>query len=310
MTLTNLNEPPVWINPPTTIWASPSSPQPVGFALRGFVADPDGISDASTFAIVSGNAAGRFTIDSTTGQLFAVAPGLTCPNSVCPVYNLTISATDKGVDGSPLSVFASVGVVISPQAVRPILDISPNTTVFVLENSPPGTSLADFVALSAPVGSALTFALQASGPDSTALAWPFAMTTIAGKGMSETGLGKVSVAWDGVAGSVPWLFLDFENGHRRYAAVVSIMDTSFGVPLIDVVSITIEVQDAPEAPYFAPSRVAGAGSFILVVAEGSAAGTSAAVDAARSTLPPSVGGGLRALDDDVGDSMPGNLTYA
>jgi hypothetical protein len=150
--------------------------------------------------------------------------------------------------------------------------------------------------------------------------FPFAIATIAG-GTNNVNQGQLSVKWDGTALSK--LFnLDFEApsksgvysvGFKTFTMTVTATDTHVP-PASSIVSVTINLIDVQEAPYFNhATRVANSGFYRFSIPEHSpisnAVNAKATIDTARSvnagnqTL-----GGVLAIDDDVADI--GRLAYS
>jgi hypothetical protein len=112
--LTNVNEVPFWQKVPMlfarafeTQTLSPNIAQP-------FVWDQDlnvsSTGEYLTFNITSGNAAGIFSIDSSSGQISVVSIGVLRLGD--PTYVLTVQALDAGINGPRLSSSTTVNVTI------------------------------------------------------------------------------------------------------------------------------------------------------------------------------------------------------
>jgi hypothetical protein len=149
--------------------------------------------------------------------------------------------------------------------------------------------------------------------------FPFAIATIAG-GTNNVGQGQISVKWDGTALSK--LFnLDFEApsktgvyavGFNTFTMTVTATDTHVP-PASSIVSVTINLVDIQEAPYFnSATRVANSGFYRFSIPEhtpiSSAIGAMATIDVTRSiNAGNQTVGGVLATDDDVADI--GRLRY-
>jgi hypothetical protein len=320
--LTNVNEAPFWLTVPT-LNAIQIDLQTLSPALGPFALDQDfngtGNSERLSYSIDSGNSQAIFAIDSTTGQLSVVRSAMLFFGNASIV--LIIRVTDRGISGAALSATTSVTITISDNNHPPVFSQS-SYTFNINENQ-------DYNALILPAilssdaeyqtGEKVIYTLSPSG-NNINRPFPFAISTIAG-GTNNVNQGQLSVKWDNTAFSK--LFnLDFEAptkssvyavGFKTFTMTVTATDTHVP-PASSIASITINLLDVPEAPYFNhATRVANSGFYRFSIPEhtpiSNAVNTRAMIDLARSinagnqTL-----GGILALDDDIADI--GRLVYS
>jgi VCBS repeat-containing protein len=320
--LRNVNEAPIWLAVPV-LFARASELQDVGQALVALVRDQDldiaATNERLAFSLLSGNTNSIFAVHPSSGQISVVNNNsLTYPVGAPagPEYNLTVQVTDAGVDGTAISAAVLVTIRTVDNNRRPTLV---PYTFFLDENAPPGTEIgrvfaADVDSIS---GQTVIYTLDAAGGNINR-PFPFNITTLRNAGTGNVGVGILSVAWDGAAGSLPWANLDFEGpakqaviggvGFSTYTTTVTATD-SHPSRLSATASVVIVLRDVPESPFFAPSRVASSATFSLTVAENSPAGTPVAVIDSLSARAANSNGGLWAADDDIVDAGQ-NLTYA
>jgi hypothetical protein len=322
ISLTNVNEAPFWLTVPT-LNAIQLDLQTLSPALGLFAQDQDfngtGNTEQLTYSIDSGNSQLIFAIDANTGQLSVIRTNmLTFGNA--PV-TLVIRVTDRGVSGAALSATTSVTITISDNNHPPVFGQA-SYTFNINENQ-------DYSALISPTilasdqewstGEKVIYTIAPSG-NNINRPFPFAITTAAG-GTNNVGQGQISVKWDGTALSK--LFnLDFEApsktgvytvGFNTFTMTVTATDTHVP-PASSIVSVTINLVDIQEAPYFnSATRVANSGFYRFSIPEhtpiSSAIGAMATIDVPRSiNAGNQTAGGVLATDDDVADV--GRLRYS
>ena len=326
LTVVNVNEAPVWL-PVPSLYARALDLQDVGQALLAYVRDQDatvaatGESLSFAFGSPSGNTNSIFALSSQSGQLSVVNnASLVCPGCSAvvtgPVFSLRITVQDAGIAGARLSSTTVVTVTTVDNNFAPTIPATYSFTV--VENTPLGVEVARVFASDrdSASGQFVTYTLVPAGANVNR-PFPFNITTAPNTGVGNVGAGIIAVAWDGVAGSVPWGYLDNEApakqaalggvGFRTYTMSVTATDSHFS-HLTATSAVTIFVLDAPEAPYFAPSRVPGAGYFTLTVPENSGVGATLTLVPSQSVNGGGVGGSVLGYDDDASDA--GALSYA
>jgi hypothetical protein len=322
--LTNVNEAPFWRTIPT-LNAIQIDLQTLSPALGPFAQDQDfngtGNTEQLTYSIDSGNSQAIFAIDANTGQLSVIRTSmLIFGNS--PV-TLIIRVTDRGISGAALSATTSVTITISDNNHPPVFSQS-SYTFNINENQDYNSLILPAILTSdlewqPPTNEKVIYTLSPSG-NNINRPFPFAISTIAG-GTNNVNQGQLSVKWDNTAFSK--LFnLDFEAptkssvyavGFKTFTMTVTATDTHVP-PASSIASITINLVDVPEAPYFNhATRVANSGFYRFSIPEhtpiSNAVNTRAMIDLTRSinagnqTL-----GGVLALDDDIADI--GKLVYS
>jgi hypothetical protein len=320
--LTNVNEAPFWLSVPT-LNAIQIDTQTLSPALGPFAQDQDfngtGNTEQLTYSIDSGNSQAIFAIDANTGQLSVIRTNMLIFGSA-PV-TLIIRVTDRGISGAVLSATTSVTITISDNNHPPVFSQSSYT--FNINENQDYNSLILPTILSSDVewvsGEKVTYTLLPSG-NNINRPFPFAISTISG-GTNNVNQGQLSVKWDNTAFSK--LFnLDFEAptkssvyavGFKTFTMTVTATDSHIP-PASSIASITINLVDVQEAPYFNhATRVANSGFYRFSIPEhtpiSDAVNTRAMIDLTRSinagnqTL-----GGVLALDDDIADI--GRLVYS
>jgi hypothetical protein len=321
--LTNVNEAPFWLTVPT-LNAIQIDLQTLSPALGLFARDQDfngtGNTEQLIYSIDSGNSQSIFAIEPNSGQLSVVKYAALLFNNTSPNI-LIIRVTDRGVGGAALSSTTSVTITVSDNNHPPVFG-QPSYTFNINENQ-------DYNSLISPailagdqewqVGEKVLYTIAPSG-NNINRPFPFAITTAAG-GTNNVGQGQLSVKWDGTALSK--LFnLDFEApsksgayavGFNTFTMTVTATDTHVP-PASSIVSVTINLIDIQEAPYFnSATRVANSGYYRFSIPEhtpvSSAIGAIATIDAARSiNAGNQTAGGVLAIDDDVADI--GKLRYS
>ena len=149
VTLLDVNEAPVFTSPPSvTLKEDAGEGTVVGVATA---TDTDAGQQLSYS--ISGSAASKFTIDSTSGQI-KVASGAKFDFESQPTFSITVKATDNG---SPAE---SVSTALTLQ----ITDVNESPTILstdfdIPENSPPGTSLGDLSTTDPDAGDILSYEL-------------------------------------------------------------------------------------------------------------------------------------------------------
>ena len=125
-------------------------------ASVGTVTATDVDSTNLTYSITSGNAAGKFAINPTTGEI-TVADGLNFED--VNFYSLTIQVED---DGTPIeSDTATVTIVISNVNDAPVVG---DETFSVTENVPTGTVVGSVTGTDEDAGQSITYAITAGDP--------------------------------------------------------------------------------------------------------------------------------------------------
>jgi sugar lactone lactonase YvrE len=321
--LTNVNEAPFWLTVPT-LNAIQIDPQTLSPALGHFAQDQDfngtGNTEQLTYSIDSGNSQLIFAIDSNTGQLSVIRTSALFYPATPPV-TLVIRVTDRGVSGAALSATTSVTITISDNNHPPVFGQS-SYTFNINENQDYSALISPAILASdqeSPTGEKVIYTISPSG-NNINRPFPFAIATVAG-GTDNVGQGQLSVKWDGTALSK--LFnLDFEApsktgvyaaGFKTFTMTVTATDTHVP-PASSIASVTINLIDIQEAPYFnSATRVANSGFYRFSIPEhtpiSNAVNTKATIDVVRSinsgnqTL-----GGVLATDDDAADI--GKLLYS
>jgi hypothetical protein len=320
--LTNVNEAPFWRTIPT-LNAIQIDLQTLSPALGLFAQDQDfngtGNTEQLTYSIDSGNSQAIFAIDSSSGQLSVIRSSMLIFGSA-PV-TLIIRVTDRGISGAALSATTSVTITISDNNHPPVFSQS-SYTFNINENQDYNALILPAILsddLEHPTGEKVIYTLSPSG-NNINRPFPFAISTLSG-GTNNVNQGQLSVKWDNTAFSK--LFnLDFEAptkssvyavGFKTFTMTVTATDTHIP-PASSIASITINLVDVPEAPYFNhATRVANSGFYRFSIPEhtpiSNAVNTRAMIDLTRSinagnqTL-----GGVLALDDDIADI--GRLVYS
>jgi len=323
ITLTNVNEAPFWLTVPT-LNAIQIDLQTLSPALGLFAQDQDfngtGNTEQLTFLIDSGNGQSIFGIDANTGQLSVIRTNMLFFLTTPPV-TLVIRVTDRGISGAALSATTSVTITISDNNHPPVFG-QPSYTFNINENLDYNSLISVPILTSDQewqAGEKVTYTLAPSG-NNINRPFPFAIATIAG-GTNNVNQGQLSVKWDGTAMSK--LFnLDFEapsktgvytGGFNTFTMTVTATD-SHVPPASSIVSVTVNLVDIQEAPYFnSATRAANSGFYRFSIPEhtpvSSAIGAIATIDFARSiNAGNQTTGGVFAADDDLIDI--GRLRYS
>ena len=327
VTLTNVNEAPFWTTGSVGVNARETdAPQTLTPIASQFAWDQDlnvtANNEVLTYSIFSGNTNNWFSINPSSGQLSVVVQNVLLFGGAA--QPLVVRVTDAG--GQWVQATFTVAIIQNNHA--PFF-AQPQGYVFnISENQAYGTLVATVLANdlewnSPALNQKVTYTLLATGSNINR-AWPFAVLTAAG-GTNNVNRGNISIAWDG--SSFSSLFnLDFEApakaaaagggavGFNVYTGTITATDNA-PQSLSSTVPVTINVLDAPEAPYFNRStRVPATGFFVVSIPEhtplSAAVGRQCVVSAPplSSNAANAVNGGVVGFDDDASDV--GRLVYS
>lgn len=240
ISLQNANDAPLFVNKSFTLNENSANATVVG-TITATDADP---GQSLTYAIISGNTNGAFSINATTGQV-RVASSAALNFEVTPVFNLVIRATDNGTPSQSSTATATISLANVNEAPQ----ISAQS-FSVAENSVNGTLVAAVAGFDPDAGQPLTYSIVSGNTNG---AFSINATT-----------GQITVA-NAAA-------LNFE-ATTAFNLVVRIADN--GTPSLTAsATVSISVTNVNEAPLF-PAK-----SFTLSEnsANGTVVGTTTATD--------------------------------
>ena len=121
ISLSHSNRPPVWAASIPWMLTPALTSGLVGPPLLQYVSDPDfalGLGENATFAITAGNADTTFAVVPSTGQLYVLNNGTAAfqyPVSLpyVPTFNLTVSVTEKGINGPRYTAVTNITIQVS-----------------------------------------------------------------------------------------------------------------------------------------------------------------------------------------------------
>jgi uncharacterized protein (DUF2141 family) len=224
ITITNVNEAPVISAQSRSVAENTSTGTLVGAALTA--TDPDAATTL-TYSLTAGNAAGKFALNASTGQL-TVAGALNFETTSS--YALTVQVSDGTLTSTATVTVAMTNVNEAPAIA--------NQSRSVPENSANGTA----------VGAVLT----ASDPDAgTTLTYSITAGNSGGLFAINASTGQLTVAGP----------LDFETTNT-YALTVQVSDGTLSAAATVTVSVT-DVAEAPTITAVNPASGAQGSTFIL-----------------------------------------------
>ncbi|MBK7028626.1 MAG: cadherin repeat domain-containing protein [Bacteroidales bacterium] len=212
--LTNGNDAPVITNQTFSIAENSANGTNVGTVIA---TDPDA-GQTLTYSILSGNTAGAFTINSTSGVL-TVANGTALNFETTPTFALVVKVQDNGTG----SLSAQATITVNLTNVNEVPAIG-NQTFSIAENSANGTNVGTVAASDPDAGQTLAYSIL-SGNTSGA----FAISTTTG---------TITVANSTI--------LNFES-NPSFSLVVKVQDNGSGT-LSAQATITINLSNVNEAP--------------------------------------------------------------
>ena len=228
--LTDISEPPV-INPATFTVAENS---PNGTAVGTVTFTDSDAGQTHLFSILGGNTGGAFAIDPSTGAI-TVANSAALDFETTPAFSLTVQVTDSGSQSGTATITINVSDVNEAPVVNP-------ATFAINENSPNGTTVGTVTFLDSDTGQTHTFAITAGNTGGA-----FAI---------NPSTGVITVATMSV--------LNFEV-NPTFTLTVQVTDN--GTPALSgTATITINLNDVPEAPTAVADSYDTIGNTLLQVA--------------------------------------------
>lgn len=268
--------------PPTTsdVTVSLDENAAIGTAVATVVGNDTDAGQSLSYAITSGNGAGGFAIDATTGEI-TVANSDALDFESQPQFVLTVTVRDD--DPVPESATASVTINLADINEPPVIS-EPSITVSLDEHPATGTAVATVNANDVDAGQTLNYAIT-SGNDN------------AGFAIDSTS-GAITVADSSV--------LDFETQPQSVLGVI--VTDSAAAPLSATATVTINLVDINEAPSFSDANIT------VSLDENSAAGTAVAtVNAIDVDAGQTLSYAITSGNDDGGftiDTSTGEITVA
>lgn len=216
----DINLPPVASDVTFSIDENPAIGAVVGTVMA---TDPDA-SDTLTYAIISGNAGGQFSINGSTGQITIANPvGIDFETN--PSFALVVRVTDNGTMPSALFDDANVTINVNNLNEPPIVT---NATFTLAENSPNATVVGTVTAADPDPGQTVTFSIVSGNTGGA-----FAINPVTG---------QITVANSAA--------LDFETS-PSFNLIVGATDNA-GVPLTGNGVVTINLTNVNEPGLILP----------------------------------------------------------
>ena len=157
VSLTDVNEIPTINNQSFSIAENSANGTAIGTVVAS---DPD-VAQTKTFSIVSGNSAGAFSINTSTGVL-TVANSATLNFEVTPSFTLVVKVQDNGTPA--LNSQATVSISLIDVNEAPIINDQAFT---IVQNAPTGTSVGIVEAINPNLSHTLIYSIQSGNASGT-----------------------------------------------------------------------------------------------------------------------------------------------
>jgi len=272
--LQHVNRAPTWKTVPLMFTPAMVSLN-VGVQLSQYLIDPDlslNIGENFTFTMGAGNTDNTFAINSLTGQIYVLnnnTPSFVYPaNGPGPIYNISITVTDAGIDGPKYSAETIISIQLTENQLPPT--IAPKS--FTLAEHVPVGTIVGTITATAPAPGTKLYYLISPIDNNINKPFPFNVSTIPDGAFNSARLFTIN---DGPINYSPYAGA---GEFRTYKARITVVDDHRGYPITAQADIRIDITWVSEPPFFdstviPPAYRPNLYTFTITVPENSVPGT-------------------------------------